>query len=82
MDLVALVETIVKKIVQNCESVSVKEFESPDENTTQIEILVAKEELGKVIGKNGNTIHAIRTIAQASATRNTNRKVKINIDSF
>ena len=82
MDLVVLTETIIKKIVKKSESVSVKEFESAEENTVQIEVLVSNEALGKVIGKNGKTINSLRTIVQASASLNGNRKVKINIDSY
>ena len=82
MDLVVLTETIIKKIVKKSESVSVKEFESAEENTVQIEVLVSIEALGKVIGKNGKTINSLRTIVQASASLNGNRKVKINIDSY
>lgn len=82
MDLVVLTETIVKKIVKDSESVSVKEFESTEENTVQIEIIVSTEDLGKVIGKNGRTINSLRTIVQASANLNGNRKVRINVDSY
>lgn len=82
MDLVKLTETIVKKIVSDSETVSVKEFESEEENTIQIEVLVSSEDLGKVIGRNGKTINSIRTIIQASASLNGNRRVKINVDSY
>ena len=82
MDLVVLTETIIKKIVSDNESVSVKEFESTEENTVQIEVVVSSDDLGKVIGKNGRTINSIRTIVQASAILNGNRRVKINVDSY
>lgn len=82
MDLVVLTETIIKKIVSDNESVSVKEFESTEENTVQIEVVVSSDDLGKVIGKNGRTINSIRTIVQASASLNGNRRVKINVDSY
>ena len=82
MDLVVLTETIIKKIVNDSESVSVKEFESTEENTVQIEVVVSSDELGKVIGKKGKTINSIRTIVQASASLNGNRRVKINVDSY
>ena len=59
MDLVLLTETIIKKIVSESESVSVKEFESDEENTIQIEVVVSENDLGKVIGKNGRTINSI-----------------------
>lgn len=82
MNLVLLTETIVKKIVSESEAVSVKEFESEEENTIQIEVVVSENDLGKVIGKNGRTINSIRTIVQASASLNDNKKVKINVDSY
>ena len=53
MNLVTLTETIVKKIVSDPESVSVKEFASDEENTIQIEVLISTDDMGKVIGKDG-----------------------------
>ncbi len=83
MDLVNLTETIIKKIVSDPESVSVKEFETDEENTIQIEVLISEEDKGKVIGKNGKTINSIRTIVQASSNlTEENRRVRINIDSY
>ena len=82
MDLILLTETIVKKIVNDPESVSVKEFESDEENTVQIEVMISEEDLGKVIGKEGRIINAIRTIVQASSYTYDNKKVKINVDSY
>ena len=82
MNLVLLTETIVKKIVSEPESVSVKEFESDEENTVLIEVMISSEDLGKVIGKDGRIINAIRTIVQASSYINDNKKIKINVDSY
>lgn len=82
MDLVALIETIIKKIVTDSESVSVKEFETEEENTIQIEVLISSDDMGKVIGKNGKIINSIRTIVQASSSLGDNKKVKINVDSY
>lgn len=82
MNLVLLTETIVKKLVSDPESVSVKEFEADEENTVQIEVMISEEDLGKVIGKEGRIINAIRTIVQASSYINDNKKVKINVDSY
>ena len=82
MDFVALTETIIKKIVSDPESVSVKEFETEEENTIQIEVLISNDDMGKVIGKNGKIINSIRTIVQASSSLEDNKKVKINVDSY
>lgn len=82
MNLVTLTETIIKKIVSAPESVSVKEFETEEENTIQIEVLISNDDMGKVIGKNGKIINSIRTIVQASSSLEDNKKVKINVDSY
>ena len=82
MNLVTLTETIIKKIVSDPESVSVKEFETDEENTIQIEVLISNDDMGKVIGKNGKIINSIRTIVQASSSIEDNKKVRINVDSY
>lgn len=82
MNLVELTEVIIKKIVSDPESVTVKEFESDEEDTIQIEVMISSDDLGKVIGKEGHTINAIRTIVQASSYINDNKKVRINVDSY
>lgn len=82
MDLVVLTETIVKKLVSDPETVSVKIFPTEDENEIQIEVLIANDDMGKVIGKNGKIINSIRTIVQASSSLGDNKKVKINVDSY
>ena len=82
MNLVELTEFLVKSLVTNKDSVSVKEFDSDEENTILIEVLVDSEDIGKVIGKGGKLANSIRTIVQASRYIKDNKKVKINIDSF
>ena len=83
MDLVVLTETIIKKLVTDPESVSVKEFETDEENAIQIEVLISADDMGRVIGKNGKTINSIRTIVQASSSLSEeNKKVRINVDSY
>lgn len=81
MNLVKLTETIIKKIVVDEESVSVKEFES-DDDVVQIEVLIPASEMPKVIGRNGNIINSIRTIVQASSHLDDNKKVSINVSSY
>ena len=82
MDLVKLTESIIKKLVADPDSVSVKEFTTDEENTIQIEVLVSEDDMGKVIGRNGKIIKSIRTIVQASSSIYDNKKVKINVDSY
>ena len=83
MDLVALTETIIKKLVADPESVSVKEFETDEENTIQIEVLISADDMGRVIGKNGKTINSIRTVVQASSSlTEENKRVRINVESY
>ena len=82
MNLVKLTETIIKKIVSDPESVSVKEFETEEENTIQIEVLISSDDMGRVIGKDGRNINSIRTIVQASSSLEDNKKVRINVDSY
>lgn len=82
MNFVLLTETIIKMIVKDVEAVSVKEYESTEENLVHLEVLVAEEDLGRVIGKNGQTVKSIRNIVQASAALNSGTKVKIDVDSY
>lgn len=81
MDLAALTEYLVKNLVKDPDSVSVKQFEEEDDMII-IEVLVSGDDMGSVIGRGGTIANAIRTIVQASSYVNGNKKVKINIDSF
>jgi len=82
MNLVLLTETIIKKIVTEPESVSVKEFSTEDENDIQIEVLISQDDMGRVIGKNGKMINSIRTVVQAASSIENTKRVKINVDSY
>lgn len=82
MNLVLLTETIVKRLVSDVDAVSVKEFETDEEDTIQIEVMISSDDLGRVIGKEGRIINAIRTIVQASSYTHDNKRVKINVDSY
>ena len=82
MSLVELTEKIVKSIVMDGDSITVKEFPSEKENEMIIEVLVKETDLGRVIGKNGKTANAIRCLVQASSCIHDNKYIKINIDKF
>ena len=80
MGLGSLTEFIVKNLVNDPDSISVKQID--DEDLITIEVLVSSDDMGKVIGKRGMIASSIRTIVQASSLLNNERRVKINIDSF
>ncbi|HWQ34846.1 MAG TPA: KH domain-containing protein [Blastocatellia bacterium] len=62
-----LVELIAKALVDNPDEVKVREIEG--DQTTVLELRVADGDLGKVIGKQGRTARAIRTILGASGMK-------------
>ncbi len=68
-----LIEYIAKALVDNPEAVQVSEIEG--EQTSVVELKVAKEDLGKVIGKQGRTARAMRTILSAASTKIRKRAV-------
>jgi len=62
-----LIETMARALVDNPEQVQVSEIEG--EMTSIIQLWVAKPDLGKVIGKQGRNVHAMRTILSAVSTK-------------
>jgi len=62
-----LIKRIVQALVDNPEQVEVLEVKT--ENVSVLEIKVAKEDIGKVIGKKGRTARAIRTILNAASAK-------------
>ena len=67
VDMKSLIEDIAKALVDKPEDVSVAEVDG--ERTTVYELRVATSDLGKVIGKQGKTARAIRTILSAAGTK-------------
>lgn len=68
-----LIEYMARALVDNPEQVKVSEVLG--EQTSVIELRVAKEDLGKVIGKQGRTARAMRTILNAASTKIRKRAV-------
>ncbi|MDU5262076.1 MAG: KH domain-containing protein [Clostridium celatum] len=71
-----LVEIIAKSLVDNPSEVHVNEIQG--EQDLILELRVAPEDMGKVIGKQGRVAKAIRTVVKAAAL-NENRKVVVEI---
>lgn len=71
-----LVEYLARALVNQPDAVEVKETHS--DTTTVLELKVAREDLGRVIGKQGRTAKSIRTLVTAIASR-AERKVVLNI---
>jgi predicted RNA-binding protein YlqC (UPF0109 family) len=71
-----LVEVIARSIVDKPEEVKTKKIE--EDNTTLIELSVAEDDMGKVIGKQGRIARAIRKVVKASATKE-GKKVEVKI---
>jgi predicted RNA-binding protein YlqC (UPF0109 family) len=73
MEMKELITYIAKALVDKPEEVVVTEIEG--EQTSVLELKVAKEDLGKVIGKQGRTARAMRTILSAASTKINKRSV-------
>ena len=65
--LCALIEFLAKSVVDNPDEVKVQEIIG--EQTTVLQLTVSKQDLGKVIGKNGRTAQSMRTILNGASTR-------------
>jgi predicted RNA-binding protein YlqC (UPF0109 family) len=68
-----LVRFIAQSLVDQPDAVEV--FESDEDGTTVLELEVAQEDLGKVIGKQGRTARAMRTVLSAASTKLKKRAV-------
>ena len=82
MSLVDLTKEIIVALCTDKDSVNVKEFETDDDKTILIEVMVSEDDYGKVIGKGGHNINAIRTLVQASSYLKDNKRIRINVEKF
>ncbi len=71
-----LVEFVARALVNQPDAVTVRETQG--ETASIVELSVAKEDLGRIIGKQGRTAKSIRTILNAAAAK-ANRKVVLEI---
>lgn len=66
------IEMIVKSLVDDSETVDVREVEQRN-GTTLIEVRVAPNDVGKIIGKQGRTIRALRSLAKIAGAKKNQR---------
>lgn len=72
-----LIEFIAKSLVENPQAVTVSE-EAAEDGTILIKLAAAQEDMGRIIGKQGRTAKAMRTLLNAKATRE-NRRANLQI---
>lgn len=75
-----LVETIARSLVDNPDEVQVRELPGKDPGVTVVELKVAASDMGKIIGKQGRIVKALRTVVKAAAVKQ-NKKVVVEIVS-
>lgn len=68
-----LLELITRSLVDSPDSIEVREVD--EDETSTLELRVAADDLGKVIGKQGRTARAIRTVLSAAGTKQDKRVV-------
>jgi predicted RNA-binding protein YlqC (UPF0109 family) len=72
-----LLEYLVRQLVEAPDEVSVEQFEE-DDGTVVLELAVAEDDYGRIIGRGGRTANALRTVVKASAVKE-NRRVLVDI---
>ena len=70
-----VIEMIVKRLVGDADAVDVREIERDGGRTTLIEVRVAEGDMGKVIGRQGRTVKALRSLLHAAGLKNRRRYV-------
>ena len=73
----ALLEALVRALVDDPDAVTVEDF-AEDDGTVVLELSVAEDDYGTVIGRGGRTANALRTVVKAAAVRD-GRRVLIDI---
>jgi predicted RNA-binding protein YlqC (UPF0109 family) len=72
-----LLEYLARALVDEPEAVQVDSFEE-DDGTIVLELTVAEDDVGKIIGRHGRTVNALRTVMRASAVRH-GRRVLVDV---
>ncbi|TML82629.1 MAG: KH domain-containing protein [Actinobacteria bacterium] len=72
-----LIEFLVRALVDAPDQVSVESYED-DDGTVVYEVRVAEDDVGKVIGRSGRTVNALRAVVRAAAMRD-GRRVLVDV---
>ena len=72
-----LLEYLARQLVDEPDKVEVEQFDE-DDGTVVLELAVAEDDYGKIIGKGGRTANALRTVVKAAAVKE-NRRVLVDI---
>jgi uncharacterized protein len=72
-----LLESLARRLVDHPDRVTVEQFEE-DDGTVVLELAVAEDDYGKVIGRGGRTANALRSVVKAAAVKE-NRRVLVDI---
>jgi len=74
-----LLEALARMLVEHPDEVSVEQFEE-DDGTVVLELAVADDDYGKIIGRGGRTANALRAVVKAAAVRERKRVVVDIVD--
>ena len=72
-----LIEFLARALVDSPDEVSVDSYEE-DDGTVVYELRVAEDDVGKVIGRNGRTVNAVRTVVRAASVRD-GRRILVDV---
>jgi uncharacterized protein len=72
-----LIEFLARALVDDPDAVEIESFEE-DDGTLVYELRVAEDDVGKVIGRSGRTVNALRTVVRAAAVRE-GRRVLVDV---
>jgi predicted RNA-binding protein YlqC (UPF0109 family) len=71
LNMVGLVEHLAKAVVDDPDAIEVEAFDEPGQ--TVVELIVAEDDLGRIIGRQGRMARSLRTIVNAAALRTRKR---------
>ncbi len=81
MSYLELTKYLVSSVIENEDTLTVKEFEGTEDDSILLNVFVDSSDIGAVIGKQGKTANAIRTLVRASM-HGDYKKIKIEFQSY